>query len=88
MAGYHNADEIISAALNLLESGVSKNRSILNAFVEGVHSGFESNFDPRIHLLKLHSKHLLQSYPMVPELADENPPPQVLIGFQQDKHNS
>jgi antitoxin ParD1/3/4 len=55
---YLSASEVINAALLLLELEEAKNKYITDALVEGENSGFESNFDPKVHLQRLHSKYL------------------------------
>ena len=55
---YNSASEVIRTALRLLEAEESKKKIISKALAQGEKSGFEKNFDAKVHLKKLHSKYL------------------------------
>lgn len=55
---YNSASEVIRTALRLLEKEETKKKDINKALIQGEKSGFEKNFDPKVHLKKLHSKFL------------------------------
>jgi antitoxin ParD1/3/4 len=55
---YNSASEVIRSALRLLESESQKKEDLIKALKEGEKSGFVKNFDPKLHLKKLHSKFL------------------------------
>ena len=53
---YNSASEVIRTALRLLEAEETKKKDLNKALAQGEKSGFEKNFDPKVHLKKLHSK--------------------------------
>jgi antitoxin ParD1/3/4 len=53
---YSSASEVIRTALRLLESEESKKKQLSKALAAGEASGFEKNFDPKVHLKKLQNK--------------------------------
>ena len=55
---YNSASEVIRTALRLLEAEELKKKGLSKALAQGEKSGFEKNFDPKVHLKKLHSKYL------------------------------
>ncbi|MEP7255813.1 MAG: type II toxin-antitoxin system ParD family antitoxin [Ferruginibacter sp.] len=55
---YNSASEVIRTALRLLEAEESKKKDLSKALALGEKNGFEKNFDPKVHLKKLHSKYL------------------------------
>lgn len=55
---YNSASEVIRTALRLLEKEENKKKDLNKALIQGEKSGFEKNFDPKVHLKKLHSKFL------------------------------
>ena len=55
---YNSASEVIRTALRLLEAEESKKKDLSKALAQGEKSGFEKNFDAKVHLKKLHSKYL------------------------------
>ena len=55
---YSSASEVIRTALRLLEAEETKKKDLNKALAQGEKSGFEKNFDPKVHLKKLHSKFL------------------------------
>ncbi|MDH7461381.1 type II toxin-antitoxin system ParD family antitoxin [Chitinophagaceae bacterium 26-R-25] len=55
---YNSASEVIRSALRLLEAEEIKKKNINKALAEGEKSGFEKDFDPKVHLKKLHNKFL------------------------------
>lgn len=55
---YNSASEVIRTALRLLEAEETKKKALFKALAHGEKSGFAKNFDPKIHLKKLHSKYL------------------------------
>jgi len=55
---YNSASEVIRTALRLLEAEETKKKDLNKALAQGEKSGFEKNFDPKVHLKKLHSKFL------------------------------
>lgn len=52
---FSSTDEVVKAALSLLEDQELKKESLVNAILEGEKSGFDKNFDPKTHLKKLKS---------------------------------
>ena len=55
---YNSASEVIRTALRLLEEEELKTKNLNGALLKGEKSGFDKNFDPKVHLKKLHSKFL------------------------------
>ena len=55
---YNSVSEVIRTALRLLEAEEAKKKDLNKALVQGEKSGFEKNFNPKVHLKKLHSKFL------------------------------
>lgn len=53
---YSSASEVVRTALRLLESEETKKKQLNKALAAGETSGFEKNFDPKVHLKKLHNK--------------------------------
>ncbi len=53
---YSSASEVIRTALRLLEAEESKKKLLNKALSVGEKSGFEKNFDPKVHLKRLHNK--------------------------------
>ena len=53
---YSSASEVIRTALRLLEAEESKKKQLNKALSVGEKAGFEKNFDPKVHVKKLHSK--------------------------------
>ena len=53
---YSSASEVIRTALRLLEVKVSKKKDLNKVLARGEKSGYTTNFDPKVHLKKLHSK--------------------------------
>lgn len=53
---YSSASEVIRTALRLLEVEVSKKKDLSKALARGEKSGYTKNFDPKVHLKKLHGK--------------------------------
>jgi antitoxin ParD1/3/4 len=53
---YSSASEVIRTALRLLEAEVSKKKDLNKALASGEKSGYAKNFDPKVHLKKLHRK--------------------------------
>ncbi|HEX6181930.1 MAG TPA: type II toxin-antitoxin system ParD family antitoxin [Chitinophagaceae bacterium] len=51
---YSSASEVIRTALRLLEAEESKKKALNKALISGEKSGFEKNFNPKLHLKKLH----------------------------------
>ena len=52
---YNSTDEVIRTALRLLESEEYKKKYLNDALQQGELSGFEKNFDPKVHLKKLNN---------------------------------
>ena len=52
---YSSASEVIRTALRLLEAEESKKKALNKALLSGEKSGLEKNFNPKLHLKKLHS---------------------------------
>jgi antitoxin ParD1/3/4 len=52
---YSSASEVIRTALRLLETEELKKQQLNDALRQGEKSGFEKNFDPKVHLKKLNS---------------------------------
>ncbi len=50
---YKNVSEIVRAALRLLEQEENKAIVLQKAIEEGIESGIDKNFDPKLHLQKL-----------------------------------
>lgn len=50
---FSSTDEVVKAALSLLEDQESKKQSLVNAILEGEKSGYDKYFDPQTHLKKL-----------------------------------
>ena len=55
---YNSASEVIRTALRLLEAEEIKRKDLNKALLQGEKSGFEKDFDPKVHLKKLHGKFL------------------------------
>jgi len=55
---YNSASEVIRTALRLLEAEELKTKNLNKALLQGEKSGVDKNFDPKVHLRKLHSKFL------------------------------
>ena len=55
---YNSASEVVRTALRLLEAEESKTKNLNKALLQGEKSGDAKNFDPKVHLKKLHSKFL------------------------------
>ena len=55
---YNSASEVIRTALRLLEAEESRIKDLNKALSQGEKSGLEKNFDPKMHLKKLHSRFL------------------------------
>jgi len=55
---YESVDEVIRAALRLLEVESEKERELLKALKEGEESGLVEDFDPEEHLKSLHKRYL------------------------------
>jgi len=53
---YSSASEVIRTALRLLEAEESKKKQLNKALSVGEKAGFEKNFDPKVHLKRLHNK--------------------------------
>ena len=53
---YSSASEVIRTALRLLETEVTKKKELNKALATGEKSGYTLNFDPKVHLKKLHGK--------------------------------
>ena len=53
---YSSASEVIRTALRLLELEETMKKALVQALIEGENSGFETKFDPKAHLRKLHQK--------------------------------
>lgn len=52
---FSSTDEVVKAALILLQDQELKKESLINAILVGEKSGFDKNFDPHAHLKKLKS---------------------------------
>lgn len=50
---FSSTDEVVKAALSLLEDQELKKQSLVNAILEGEKSGYDKNFDTHTHLKKL-----------------------------------
>jgi antitoxin ParD1/3/4 len=50
---YHNASEVITAALELLEAEEKKTAALSTAIEEGLASGWVSDFDPEAYLKEI-----------------------------------
>ena len=55
---YASASEVIRTALRLLEAAESKMKDLNKALAQVEKSAMEKNFDPKVHLKKLHNKFL------------------------------
>ncbi len=55
---YNSASEVIRTALRLLEAEELKTKNLTKALLQGEKSGLNKNFDPKVHLKKLHGKFL------------------------------
>ena len=55
---YNSASEVIRTALRLLEAEELKTKTLTKALLQGEKSGLDKNFDPKVHLKKLHTKFL------------------------------
>jgi antitoxin ParD1/3/4 len=55
---YGSASEVVRTALRMLESEEEKKSILLKALIRGEKSKRAENFDPKMHLTKLHKKHL------------------------------
>ena len=57
---FHSASEVIRAGLRLLEFEEKKMDSLRTALDKGEQSGVSQDFDHKIHIKALHSKHELK----------------------------
>lgn len=55
---YSSASEVVRTALRLLEAEELKTKNLNKALLQGQKSGVSRNFDPKVHLKRLHSKFL------------------------------
>lgn len=55
---YSSASEVVQTALRMLESEEEKKSVLLKALIRDEKSKRIENFDPKVHLAKLHKKHL------------------------------
>lgn len=55
---YGSASEVVRTALRMLESEEQKKSALIKALIKGEKSKRVENFDPVMHLAKLHKKHL------------------------------
>ena len=55
---YNSASEVIRDALRLLETEEIKTKYLNKALLKGEKSGFEKNFDSKVHLKTIHKKFL------------------------------
>ena len=55
---YGSASEVIRTALRMLESEEERKTVLVKALIRGEKSKRIENFDPKVHLAKLHKKHL------------------------------
>jgi antitoxin ParD1/3/4 len=55
---YSSASEVIRTALRMLESEEQKKKNLIKALVKGEKSKRLTDFDPKVHLAKLHKKYL------------------------------
>ncbi len=55
---YSSASEVVRTALRILQSEEEKKSALLKALITGEKSRRIENFDPKVHLAKLHKKHL------------------------------
>ena len=55
---YGSASEVVRTALRLLQSEEEKKSILLNALIQGEKSKRIEDFDAKVHLAKLHKKHL------------------------------
>lgn len=55
---YASASEVVRTALRILESEEQKKNALIKALVKGEKSKRVENFDPAVHLAKLHKRHL------------------------------
>ena len=53
---YNSASEVIRTALRLLQTEEEKKKLLNKALIQGEKSGYQKNFNPKIHLKKLHRK--------------------------------
>ena len=54
---FETADEVVKAALELLQDGEAELDAIRQALIEGEESGFAEEFDPEEFLQRLHREH-------------------------------
>ena len=55
---FNSASEIVRAGLRLLENEEKKVEALKGAIELGEDSGFNENFDSKVHLKALHKKHI------------------------------
>ncbi len=55
---YGSASEVVRTALRMLQSEEEKKSVLLKALIQGEKSKRVENFNPKVHLAKLHKKHL------------------------------
>jgi antitoxin ParD1/3/4 len=55
---YGSASEVVRTALRMLESEEQKKSALISALIQGEKSKRVENFDPKVHLAKLHKKYL------------------------------
>jgi antitoxin ParD1/3/4 len=55
---YGSASEVVRTALRILETEEEKKSALIKALIKGEKSKRVENFDPKIHLAKLHKKYL------------------------------
>ena len=55
---YNSASEVVRTALRMLESEEEKKTALIKALIQGEKSKKVENFDPKVHLAKLHKKYL------------------------------
>ena len=55
---YASASEVVRTALRMLQSEEEKKSILLKALIRGEKSKRVENFDPKVHLAKLHKKYL------------------------------
>jgi len=55
---FSSASEVIRTALRLFEQEETQKKALINELKAGEKSGFVKKFDRKLHLKKLHTKHL------------------------------
>ena len=55
---YSSASEVVRTALRMLQSEEEKKSMLRKALIQGEKSKRVENFDPKVHLAKLHKKYL------------------------------